>query len=152
MTSKITGNWLQAKFERLKLICNFTLWFWGNHFFLDFCQESLFDWLKKKKKKKMFPKAQGDVLKCLVLFTTQRYSDYCRRWMKKPENIHIQRIFTLLFLKETYQAHFRVLHFIKGYHKNTFTILSAQKAHHFSQTVQCCNPVLPLCLFLLLSL
>ena len=40
--------------------------------------------------KKVYPKAQDDVLKCLVLYTTQRYSVYCHRGVKKPENIHIQ--------------------------------------------------------------
>ena len=30
------------------------------------------------------------VLKCLVLSTTQRYSVYCHRGAKKPENIHIE--------------------------------------------------------------
>ena len=37
----------------------------------------------------VLPKAQDDVLKCLVLSTTQRYSVYCHRGEKKLENIHI---------------------------------------------------------------
>ena len=32
-----------------------------------------------------FPKAQDDILKCLVLSTTQRYSVYCHRREKKLE-------------------------------------------------------------------
>ena len=36
-----------------------------------------------------FPKVQDDILKCLVLSTTQRYSVYCQRRATKPENIHI---------------------------------------------------------------
>ena len=36
------------------------------------------------------PKAQDDVLKCLVLSTAQRYSVYCQRGGKKPENIHFK--------------------------------------------------------------
>ena len=43
----------------------------------------------KKKCQSVFPKAQDDVLKCLVLFTTQRYSVYFHRG-KKPENIHFE--------------------------------------------------------------
>ena len=42
-----------------------------------------------EKRRSVFPKAQDDVLKCLVLSTTQRYSVYCHRGVKKPENIHI---------------------------------------------------------------
>lgn len=38
---------------------------------------------------KVFPKAQDDILKCLVLSTTQRYLTYCHREGKKPENIHM---------------------------------------------------------------
>ena len=34
----------------------------------------------------VFPKAQDDVLKCLGLSITQRYSDFCHRGVKKPEN------------------------------------------------------------------
>ena len=43
----------------------------------------------KKNVDKMFPKAQDDILKCLILSTTQKYSVYCHRGGKKPENIHI---------------------------------------------------------------
>ena len=31
----------------------------------------------------MFPKAQDDILKCLVLSATQRYSVYCHRGVKR---------------------------------------------------------------------
>ena len=35
-------------------------------------------------------KCQDNVLKCVVLsITTQRYSVYCQRGVKKPKNIHI---------------------------------------------------------------
>ena len=34
-------------------------------------------------------KLQDNVLKCLVLSTTQRYPVYCHRGGKKAENIHI---------------------------------------------------------------
>ena len=37
----------------------------------------------------VFPKAREDVLGCLVLSTTQHYSVYCHREVKKPENIRI---------------------------------------------------------------
>ena len=37
----------------------------------------------------MHLKTQYDVLKCLVLATAQRYSVYCHRGGKKPENIPI---------------------------------------------------------------
>ena len=45
-----------------------------------------------KKCRPVFPKAQGDVLKCLVLSTTQRYSVYCHRGGKKAENIHFKKL------------------------------------------------------------
>ena len=37
----------------------------------------------------VFPETQGDVLKCRVLSTIQRYSVYFHREVKKPENVHI---------------------------------------------------------------
>ena len=37
----------------------------------------------------VFPKAQDDVLKCLVLSKTQRHSVNCHKGVKKTENIHI---------------------------------------------------------------
>lgn len=36
-----------------------------------------------------FPKAQDDLLKCLVLTTTQRYKLYCQRTVTRIENSHI---------------------------------------------------------------
>ena len=36
----------------------------------------------------VFPKAQAVVFKSFVFSTTQRYSVYCHRGLKKPENIH----------------------------------------------------------------
>ena len=38
----------------------------------------------------LFPKAQDNKLKCLVLATTQKWSVYCHRGGKKAENIHIE--------------------------------------------------------------
>ena len=43
-----------------------------------------------EKCRSVFPKAQYDILKCLVLSTTQRYSGYCQRGGKKPGNIHFE--------------------------------------------------------------
>ena len=40
----------------------------------------------------VFPKAQDDVLKCLVLSTTQRCLVYCHRGRKKLGNIHVQEV------------------------------------------------------------
>lgn len=37
----------------------------------------------------VFSKSQADVLQCLVLSTTKRRWDYCRRGLKKAENIQI---------------------------------------------------------------
>lgn len=37
-----------------------------------------------------FPKALDDLLECVVPSTTQRYSVYCHRWVKKQENIHFE--------------------------------------------------------------
>ena len=59
---------------------------------------SLFCW-------SVIPKAQDDILKCLFLSTTQRYSVHCHRGGKKPENIHFEeakiREFWLFSLKST---------------------------------------------------
>ena len=38
----------------------------------------------------MLISVQDDVLKCLVLSTTQKYSVYCHRGGKKAENIHFE--------------------------------------------------------------
>lgn len=44
----------------------------------------------KKKCWWQFPKALDDLLECVVPSTTQRYSVYCHRWVKKQENIHFE--------------------------------------------------------------
>ena len=56
----------------------------------------------------VFPKAQDDVLKCLVLSTTQRYSVYCPRGKKKLEQYsHLgswnQRSFTFFITNDSNQ-------------------------------------------------
>ena len=53
----------------------------------------------------VFPKVQDDILKCLVLSTTQRYSVYCHRGEKKLEQYYYligwnERIWT--FKKKIY--------------------------------------------------
>ena len=53
---------------------------------------------------------QDDILKCLVLSTTQTYSAHCQRGGKNPENIHIveseiREIWTFLLLKLINQLH-----------------------------------------------
>lgn len=41
----------------------------------------------QKTVKNVFSTTQGNMLECVVLYTTQTYSVYCRQGMKKPENI-----------------------------------------------------------------
>ena len=44
----------------------------------------------------VFPKVQDGILKCFILSTIQRYSVYCHRGGRKPENINCEEAGKLL--------------------------------------------------------
>ena len=45
----------------------------------------------------VFPKAQDDAIRCLVLSTTQKYSVYYHNGVNKPEKIHIKKLESDIF-------------------------------------------------------